>query len=116
MKVLTQVEKIILFPFFTPKALPHSAMTVSVTHGQTTTTTTHPHPTTAAMARPTSPGNSSGSETDQVTGTALRRLYFKSGRHARARGPAVPKVKLYFNFNRLCGLIEHILQFKKKMN
>uniref|UniRef100_A0A1B0CYK0 Uncharacterized protein n=1 Tax=Phlebotomus papatasi TaxID=29031 RepID=A0A1B0CYK0_PHLPP len=67
-------------------------MTVSVTHGQTTTTTTHPHPTTAAMARPTSPGNSSGSETDQVSGTALRRLYFKSGRHARARGPAVPKV------------------------
>ncbi|XP_055688182.1 uncharacterized protein LOC129792837 isoform X1 [Lutzomyia longipalpis] len=68
-------------------------MTVSVTHGQTTTTTTHPHPsTTATMVRPTSPGNSSGSETDQVTGTALRRLYFKSGRHPRARGPAVPKV------------------------
>ncbi|XP_059614332.1 uncharacterized protein LOC132260315 isoform X2 [Phlebotomus argentipes] len=67
-------------------------MTVSVTHGQTTTTTTHPHPTATAMARPTSPGNSSGSETDQVTGTALRRLYFKSGRHPRTRGPAVPKV------------------------
>ncbi|GAB0089656.1 uncharacterized protein DMENIID0001_042350 [Sergentomyia squamirostris] len=67
-------------------------MTVSVTHGQATTTTTHPHPTTTVMARPASPANSSGSEPDQVTGTALRRLYFKSGRHSRARGPAVPKV------------------------
>lgn len=79
-------------------------MTVAVTHHSTVsiaTATTSAASTAvvaiAAMGRPSSPGNSSGSDTDAVavnaSATALRRLYFKSARNAqKSKGPSVPKV------------------------
>lgn len=52
-------------------------------------------PTTAVFSHPLSPNHSSGSDTDPVltTATALRRLYFKSGRSCKPKGPTVPMVK-----------------------
>lgn len=78
----------------------HSAMTVSVTHAQVsiasaTTSATGTAVVAITMARPPSPTNSSGSDTDAVmNSTALRRLYFKSARNSKNRGPSVPKVIL----------------------
>lgn len=79
-------------------------MTVSVTHAQVsiataTSSVTNPA-VVVAMIRPTSPGNSSSSDTENVahsSSTALRRLYFKSARSSRAKGPAVPKVCVMVN-------------------
>lgn len=75
-------------------------MTVSVTHAQVsiataTSSVTNPAVVAMAMIRPSSPGNSSSSDTENVahsSSTALRRLYFKSARSSRAKGPTVPKV------------------------
>ncbi|XP_037904122.1 uncharacterized protein LOC119647289 isoform X2 [Hermetia illucens] len=90
-------------------------MTAAVSHAQVTMTAPTTQSTTMialTMGRPPSPGggggnNSSGSDTDGIvnspSSTALRRLYFKSGRNARTRAPtatvtpaaatsAVPKV------------------------
>lgn len=55
-------------------------------------------PGTAVISHPLSPNHSSGSDTDPVlttaaaAATALRRLYFKSGRNSRPKGPTVPMV------------------------
>lgn len=57
-----------------------------------------PKPGTAVFSHPLSPNHSSGSDTDPVlttaaaAATALRRLYFKSGRSCRPKGPTVPMV------------------------
>lgn len=73
-------------------------MTVSVTHAQVsiaTSSVTNPAVVAMAMIRPSSPGNSSSSDTENVahsSSSALRRLYFKSARSSRAKGPTVPKV------------------------
>jgi hypothetical protein len=75
-----------------------SAMTVSVNQSQQVTISTHSKSIKSlTMARPPSPGNSSGSETDPVlsqyhSSTALRRLYFKSAKMGKSKGPSVPKV------------------------
>lgn len=59
-----------------------------------------PKPSTAVFSHPLSPNHSSGSDTDPVlttaaaAATALRRLYFKSGRSCRPKGPTVPMVRL----------------------
>lgn len=59
-----------------------------------------PKPGTAVLSHPLSPNHSSGSDTDPIVlttaaaaATALRRLYFKSGRNARPKGPTVPMVR-----------------------
>lgn len=103
-----------LLLFFLPVPR-HGAMTAAVSHAQVTMTAPTTQSTTMialTMGRPPSPGggggnNSSGSDTDGIvnspSSTALRRLYFKSGRNARTRAPtatvtpaaatsAVPKV------------------------
>lgn len=76
-------------------------MTLSLSHAHqvsiasATTSATSTAVVAIAMGRPSSPNNSSGSETDAVvnsSSTALRRLYFKSARNAKSRGPTVPKV------------------------
>ena len=79
-------------------------MTLAVNHAQVsiasaTTSATSTAVVAIAMGRPTSPCNSSGSENDTVpnnnsSSTALRRLYFKSARNARSKGPSVPKVRV----------------------
>lgn len=79
-------------------------MTVSVTHAQQVSITTSPVSSVMALAmgRPSSPCNSTSSEsTDPIISTptsALRRLYFKSGRNAKVRTPTVPKVCRNFPF------------------
>lgn len=76
-------------------------MTVSVNNAQVSIATTSATSTAVvaiAMAHPSSPGHSSGSEADGVvSSTALRRMYFKSARNAKTRGPSVPKVYLVGN-------------------
>lgn len=73
-------------------------MTVSVSHAQVsiaTSSVANPAVVAIAMIRPSSPGNSGGSDTENVahsSSTALRRLYFKSARSSRAKGPTVPQV------------------------
>lgn len=82
----------------------HHGMTVSVNHAQVSIATTSATSTAVvsiAMARPSSPGNSSGSEADGVVSTtALRRMHFKSARNAKSRGPSVPKVLYYTEYKK----------------
>lgn len=88
-----------------------TAMTVSVTHAQIPITTATPSQNSVIMAltttteRPSSPGgNSSGSDNDVITNspsskTALRRLYFKSGRNIKTKTTTtatVPKVYMVY--------------------
>lgn len=80
-------------------------MTVSVTNTQQVSITTSPVSSVMALAmgRPSSPCNSSSSDTtDPIVSTptsALRRLYFKSGRNAKVRTPTVPKVFFIFYYS-----------------
>lgn len=94
----------------------HHGMTVSVNHAQVSIATTTSASSTAvvaiAMAHPSSPGHSSGSEADGVvSSTALRRMYFKSARNAKARGPSVPKVAVNKIFQQLYSVIFKIFNF-----
>lgn len=91
------------------------AMTVSVTHAQVSIASATTSATTTAvvaitMARPPSPANSSGSDTDAaVNSTALRRLYFKSTRSAKSKGPTVPKVLHVFKQILFCYVYSLLL-------
>lgn len=83
----------------------HHGMTVSVNHAHVSIATTSATSTAVvaiAMAQPSSPGHSSGSEADgTVSSTALRRMYFKSARNAKGRVSSVPKVYTKFVVNNI---------------